>query len=400
MALVPPSKMHMDSKAKAERRRSTIAAEKFKKAKKGKTRDGPDGVFTVGYGAGGIEEMSEYLPSSDDMVLFGLLDFKIGSGMFTRHKLIYMHFNGEHCKNILKGRINAERKKVEKVIGATNGGFQICHQSECHVDTVLEKVAKYFAADHAPGEDPLTLKELKLEYEKQIKSDQAKQLASGKRKTARDFDRKFTNGEILKYIHHPTGPFNWALFKPNKKSMRTAEINSAPLSKIAKFVNAGSLSVNEMMEDVKDDEVLGGILRMGFGSGTFRRTKHIAIWWSGEKVGAVARGAFNAKKKRVLELLKPFSFSYTAQRKEDLTVTHLIDIVHKKLVVDGATKSGHDMFSEDAFYEALGEEINASKDFFGDTEDSGKLKDLTPKKAVRKLKKYEGINWVLLGLKK
>jgi len=399
MALVPPSKMHLDSKKKAENKNSMIAHEKYKKAKKGKTRDGPDGVFTVGYGAGGIEEMETYLPFDDDMVLFGLLDFKIGSGTFTRHKLIYMHFNGERCKNILKGRINAERKKVERVIGMTNGGFQICHADECHVDTVLSKVAKYFATDHSAGEDPLTLKELQLEYEKQVKQDQAKAAKDLKRKTARDFERDFKNKEILDFVHHPSGPFNWALFKPKKKSMRTSELANAKLGQIASFVNAGSLSVNEMMEDIKDDQVLGGILRMGFGSGTFRRTKHIAIFWSGEEVSAVQRGAYNAKKKRLMELLKPYAFTYTAQHKEELTVSHLIDIVHKKLVVDGTTESGHDLFSEDAFYEALGEEMRANADFFGD-DDNRVAKELTPKQAVRKLKKYEGVNWVLLGLKK
>lgn len=113
-----------------------IAKDKYKKAKKGKTRDGPDGVFTVGYGAGGIEEMQKYLPSTDDMVLFGLLDFKIGTGTFSRHKLIRMHFNGEKCKNVLKGRINSERKKAERVIAHVNGDFQICHAEECHTETV------------------------------------------------------------------------------------------------------------------------------------------------------------------------------------------------------------------------------------------------------------------------
>lgn len=281
----------------------------------------------------------------------------------------------------------------------TNGGFQICHADECHVDTVLSKVAKYFATDHSAGEDPLTLKELQLEYEKQVKQDQAKAAKDLKRKTARDFERDFKNKEILDFVHHPSGPFNWALFKPKKKSMRTSELANAKLGQIASFVNAGSLSVNEMMEDIKDDQVLGGILRMGFGSGTFRRTKHIAIFWSGEEVSAVQRGAYNAKKKRLMELLKPYAFTYTAQHKDELTVSHLIDIVHKKLVVDGTTESGHDLFSEDAFYEALGEEMRANADFFGDDDDRV-AKELTPKQAVRKLKKYEGVNWVLLGLKK
>lgn len=376
-----------------------VAHRAWKAAKKGKTRDGPDGVFTVGYGAGGIEEMQRSLPADDNMVLFALLDFKIGSGTFARMKNVAMHFNGERTKNILKGRTNAQRKKVEKVIGSVNGSFQICHASECHVDTVLEKVVPYFSADHGEGAEP-SLAEYKEMYEEQVKLDQAKGLADRTRKTARELGRNFTHEEILQYLHASKGPFNWALFKPTKKAMRTAEISRAPLSDVATFVNAGSLSVNEMLRDVKNKDVLGGIVRMGFGSGTFRRTKHIALWWSGDGVGAVERGARNAKKKRVMELLKPWAFNYTAHRKKDLTVGHLIDIVHDKLVVDGDTDSAHDPFSEEAFYAALGEEIQTSADFFDDNGGDRRRKELSPAEAVKKLKDSRyGINWVLLGLK-
>lgn len=319
-------------------------------------------------------------------------------------KNVRMHFNGESTKNVLKGRINSERKKVEKVIGPINGDFQICHQKECHVESVIDKCAKYFAADHGDGDEPMTKADMIKQYNDMVKMDQAKdQATTSQRKTARDFDRKFTNKEILGYIQSSTGPFNWALFKPNTKTMRTAEINSAGLGKVAKFVNAGSLSINEMLDDVKDDEVLGGILRMGFGSGTFRRVKHIAIWWSGEKVGAVKRGKFNAKKKRIMELLKPWAFNYSCQKKEDLTVKHLIDIVHQKLAVDGNTDSAHDPFSEEAFYEALGEEMKANAEFFGVDDSAGgrTTYDWSPEEACRNLKDDGyGINWVLLGLKK
>jgi len=102
------------------------------------------------------------------------------------------------------------------------------------------------------------------------------------------------------------------------------------------------------------------------------------------------------------ELLKPWAFNYTAQRKSNLTIKNLIDIVHQKLVVDGNTDSAHDAFSEEAFYAALGEEIKQSADFFGDNESaSKKKKELNPEEAVKKLKDGNfGINWVLLGLKK
>lgn len=36
-----------------------------------------------------------------------------------------------------------------------------------------------------------------------------------------------------------------------------------------------------MRKWLKDDQVLFGLLRMGFGSGTFRRTKWLFLHWSG-----------------------------------------------------------------------------------------------------------------------
>ena len=39
-----------------------------------------------------------------------------------------------------------------------------------------------------------------------------------------------------------------------------------------------------------EDQVLCGLVRMGFGTGKFRRTKWVSIWWVGSKVSAVKKG--------------------------------------------------------------------------------------------------------------
>ena len=41
------------------------------------------------------------------------------------------------------------------------------------------------------------------------------------------------------------------------------------------------MSVNEMRDWLKEDQMYYGLLRLGFGTGKFRRTKWIAVWWSG-----------------------------------------------------------------------------------------------------------------------
>ncbi len=65
--------------------------------------------------------------------------------------------------------------------------------------------------------------------------------------------------------------FNWALFKPHTTT------GSGGLD----FFNAGSGSIEEMRRWLPADEVLFGLLRLGFASGRFRRTKFIFVHWSG-----------------------------------------------------------------------------------------------------------------------
>lgn len=55
-------------------------------------------------------------------------------------------------------------------------------------------------------------------------------------------------------------------------------------------LDAGSLSFDEMTTALDQSQVLAGIIRLGFGTGRFRRTKRIAVWWMGDKVSFRQRG--------------------------------------------------------------------------------------------------------------
>lgn len=146
----------------------------------------------------------------------------------------------------------------------------------------------------------------------------------------------------LKAVRDPMGAFNWFLCD----------------SEFA-FINAGSLSVPEMQKWLKPDAVCFGLLRMGFGSGRFRRTKWVYIVWSGPSVGPVkrakaasARGAMKAK-------LGHSSVDIEATCAEDASLEAIIDKVRRATAVDGdevSTADG-DPFSVDKFMEALSESV-------------------------------------------
>jgi hypothetical protein len=67
-----------------------------------------------------------------------------------------------------------------------------------------------------------------------------------------------------------------------------------------------------MNKYLADDKVFFGLLRMGFGGGSGRRTKWIFVQWVGDKMGMVQRGQANAAESAFKERLRPFNLSMVA----------------------------------------------------------------------------------------
>jgi len=58
-----------------------------------------------------------------------------------------------------------------------------------------------------------------------------------------------------------------------------------------------------MLNWLRDDVVLYGLFRMGFGTGDFRRSKLVFLRWSGEATPAIERGKGNAVEEAMQEVL-------------------------------------------------------------------------------------------------
>lgn len=299
-------------------------------------------------------------------VLFGLLRFNFGTGTFQRVKYLFVHFNGEEVSIVKRGRMNSRKGKAGDDVGSTHAEVKMTEVDECTLDGVLGQVAKSFITDDdiSGGASSFSISKLKEDYNKMVKQAEKakaefdKRQASGpglKRLTAAEMGAEFVSGEAaLKSVREDLGAFNWALFKPHASHLR--------------FLNAGSLSVNELRDWLKDDEVVFGIMRMGFGSGTFRRTKWLFLHWSGENIGAVKRGQANACKGSIHKLLSPVSVDFEATSLDEFTLETVINKVKRSVVVDGETKGGesNDPYTMENFMAALEEEAKKNSEFFGD----------------------------------
>lgn len=157
-----------------------------------------------------------------------------------------------------------------------------------------------------------------------------------------------------------------------------------------------------MREWLKDDEVLFGIVRMGFGSGKFRRIKWIHIRWKGPSVSAVARGKMQAKSGEMHDRLSPFSVTIEANSLEDCALESIIERVQKTSIVDGGggDSDQRDKYSMKDFLEALEEEKKATAEFFGDVDDGTRPPEPAAHEAIQAVRTEGGAkNWVLLELK-
>lgn len=253
-----------------------------------------------------------------------------------------------------KGRLLTKKNDVKDACGTSHAELQIENKDECTVETFVDTLKDVIVVDNMGD---FSIAKMKADYEAMIRAAGADGggrdilLRAKGRKTAAEMG-SVECSRAVSAVKERMGPFNWVLVKPK-----------VPLE----LHNAGSMSVTEMHKWLAEDEVLYGLLRMGFGTGQFRRVKWICLHWSGERVSPVKRGQANAKKNDIQKQLEPYNVVVNASTPDECTLESIIDKVRRAAILDGGGED-HDenAFSIEEFMKALREEAAAHADFFGD----------------------------------
>lgn len=322
---------------------------------------------------------------NDSTVQFGLLKFVFGTGAFARNKVLFIHINGEKCSALKRGRFNTKKGLAKDLLGSTAAEVIMSEISECTVDNILEHLSRVIAADKMGD---FSIAKMKADYENMVRLALSSPKSPGRRRrTAREMGSIATHTAIEE-LRKPLGAFNWCLFK----GLKGGELD---------FLNAGSMSLHEMQDWLKPDEVSFGLLRLGFGTGRFRRTKFIFIHWSGERVGAVSRGRANAQKADMARILSPFSVELSPTSPDEITLEVVIDKVRRAAVIDGdEVESKASVFSVESFMAALEEERAHNAAFFGDDDFVETTGELDFAATVRTLHTHHGdLNWGLFEVR-
>jgi hypothetical protein len=293
-----------------------------------------EGMHTLACGTGGVDEMRKALPD-EALPYFGMLRLTVGEGTYAREKTILVSYAPDACPGVKKAKAAAKKNDVRKALGDVHSEWMVTSPGDLSVGPMLEAL-KFMVADSTKG--GVSIAKMKSDYEAMIQASAAAALGGGLggkggakvdiknatgRLTAAEMDKKIPSHAALKAVRDTLGPFNWALFAPTEAG------------KDLEFINAGSLSVNECVKWLKDDENYYGILRMGFGEGKFRRTKWIFFTYSGPKVGVVKRSKANNAKSNMKSALGPCSVDMQVTSVDELSLPLVIDKVKKIPGVDG-----------------------------------------------------------------
>jgi hypothetical protein len=305
------------------------------------------GCTLIGSGRGGVEEMQQLL--DDGEVWFGLLKFVVGQGSFARAKYIFVHWTGQNCGGVKRGRTNAKKGAALSKVGGSHAEIIFQDRSECTLDNIFEQLQGCFISDEDIGAASFSIAQMKADYQQMIDINSTKVISKVAKKpenrpTAMEMPHVPSAEQCFAAVREPLGPFNWVLFGANASKLQ--------------LINAGGGSVVQMARYLKDDQVCFGLLRLGFGGSNMRRTKWVFVFWSGQNMSMVKRGQANAAESAMKEKLRPFNLSLVYHNTSDFTLKKLVARVQKSIVVDGGGETGEnsDGFTVDAFMDALKEE--------------------------------------------
>jgi len=337
----------------------------------GEARRGDDASFRamstptfVARGIGGVEDLRAHL--RDDRVLFGVLRFCFGRGTFARWKSVFVHFNGAETNVVRRGRANAMKHQLEETMGPCSVSVTFGAREECDTDGIVERLARVVSADGQQlqrGETPTDF----VEKVTSMKADIAAQLVDAKRMleenrasasrgtgkmrrlTLKEMGQDMSLRAASKAVRAESGPFNWYALRPDANGGSSV-------------ANAGTGSLDELTRWLPTDEVMFGLLRVGFGKGALRRVKHVFVHWSPENVNPLKRGQLNAHEEAIRRLVGSVNISHFATTLDELEPGALISKIKDKVIVDGeAADNVDDLYSLEAYMVSCEEETEILK---------------------------------------
>lgn len=256
---------------------------------------------------------------------------------------------------------STKRGEAHKILGDCHATLHFEKREEVNIRNVFEQVGHLFIAENIVGAksvfstEEITVEEIERQYEKEMAEKAAAYLeAQRKLQAERQVIKPKMDRiqEILSLFHEDMGWVNWVLFKATEKKLKLLHEESF-----------GSGTIFALRQNLTNDTVLFGLLRLSFGVMPYRRTHFVLLHWIGPKCKRVKMGKLNARAERMAKMLEPWGIKLELKGSEEITVANIIHRVRNIVVVDGDEEDPEEVIEQkliEEFNKALAEEEKAN----------------------------------------
>jgi hypothetical protein len=151
---------------------------------------GSEELVVLACGFGGLDEMAACL--DDSMVAFALIRIRFGTGRLQRSKLVFIHFSGDDAPAVRRGRVNALKTDVVRLISHAHAYLTAHLVRDVSIATILNTLHQVLVLEDNEDADFITVKgyvqnqelaeKTKLEAVEIIKLEQIEAKAASRRK--------------------------------------------------------------------------------------------------------------------------------------------------------------------------------------------------------------------------
>lgn len=342
--------------------------------------------------------MRELLDDEDRAVRWAFLKFSFGSGAFRRQKLLVLHINGAACPALTRGRANQYHKWVHSCIcGETVGGggpissvsLSVTSKAEVTAEELLARVKGFFVKDDLGD---LSVDWMVEDYRYQVKDallsvgTRARNVVIPKHNSC---SLQKEGRQALQVVADEGGAQNWLLLGPDPRELPV--------------VAGGCGGLDEMRACAAEHEkeILTGILRLGFGEGRLRRSKHVLIFVLGARLGVVARGKLAVVRPQMEKVLAQYvqiSCVIEGLRIEDLKLEVVIERVRRAVHIDDEVLEGDSALKKSNSVEVHREAVHEKAVAATPKAQGKRFLDIPLCEAITLMHSDASLNWGLFGL--
>jgi len=286
----------------------------------------------------------------------------------------------------------------------------VTRSSEVNTEELLSRIANCFVADDLGNHSvEWATKSIELQQSavKPVQKPSATESTPTKgvrerrvRTPGMSDEKVFTSGrDALRAVESPLGSWNWVLLGPDPETL--------PIT------GGGSGSIDELQECLAqhEEEVLFGVLRLGFGAGRLRRTKLVFFHANGARVAAVRRGKLGAVRPKMEKAVKDLvhcSLAVEVNSTDDLSLEGLIERLRRTAIIDDDVLEGDSAAKSSLSLEAFRKALAEERRMVSTEADSPAVKcaaeaaqvpgaSLTLEESIQLVHNPDGLGWVVLG---